>query len=256
MTTARPMAALSIAVLVLLAPAVASAHVSVSPTEAPRGVVAELTFRVPNERNDAGTTKVEVNFPAESPLATVDAPALPGWRSNTTRTPLAAPVDVAGKTMTEAVTKLTWDGGPITGSGSQEFKVSVGPLPTTGTELVFKVLQTYSDGEVVRWIEVREPGAAQGPENAAPVLRLAGAPVAATTVPSTSTTTAAPPVPSTTLPAAPTVATTAVDPPEDGGGSAGGIIAATVGGGALAALAGAALLRRRGRQADGDPGPS
>jgi periplasmic copper chaperone A len=52
----------------------------------------------------------------------------------------------------------------------QEFPVSAGPLPATD-KLVFKALQTYSDGNVVRWIE--EPGAdGKEPEHPAPVLKL------------------------------------------------------------------------------------
>lgn len=38
--------------------------------------------------------------------------------------------------------------------------------------MTFKALQTYSDGEVVRWIETSEPGQAE-PAKPAPVLHLA-----------------------------------------------------------------------------------
>ena len=51
----------------------------------------------------------------------------------------------------------------------QEFDVSLGPLPEVD-QIVFKALQTYSDGEVVRWIE--EPASGQEPEYPAPVLKL------------------------------------------------------------------------------------
>ena len=46
----------------------------------------------------------------------------------------------------------------------------MGPLPET-KEIVFKALQTYSDGDVVRWIEVT-PAGGQEPEHPAPVVSL------------------------------------------------------------------------------------
>ena len=50
--------------LVALAP-MAAAHVTVNPGEAEKGGFARLTFRVPNERDDAGTTTLEVNLPED-----------------------------------------------------------------------------------------------------------------------------------------------------------------------------------------------
>ena len=41
----------------------ASAHVTLQPDEVPAGGFTRLDVRVPNERDDAGTTKVEVQFP-------------------------------------------------------------------------------------------------------------------------------------------------------------------------------------------------
>ena len=46
-------------------------------------------------------------------------------------------------------------------------------MPATD-QLVFKALQTYADGEVVRWIEDQAPGG-EGPERPAPTLQLAAA---------------------------------------------------------------------------------
>jgi hypothetical protein len=54
----------------------------------------------------------------------------------------------------------------------QEFDVSLGPLPQTN-QLVFKALQTYSDSDVVRWID--EPAGGAEPEHPAPTLKLAKA---------------------------------------------------------------------------------
>ena len=49
----------------------AFAHVTVNPKEAAQGGYAKLAFRVPNERDNASTTKLEVNLPADHPFASV-----------------------------------------------------------------------------------------------------------------------------------------------------------------------------------------
>ena len=68
LTTAGAVA--GVAVLALAGPAVA--HVSVQPEgEAAKGGYAVVNFKVPNERDNASTTKVEVTFPSEHPLASV-----------------------------------------------------------------------------------------------------------------------------------------------------------------------------------------
>jgi hypothetical protein len=54
-----------------------------------------------------------------------------------------------------------------------EFEVSVGPLPEA-ERMVFKALQTYANGEVVRWIEEPVQGQEE-PEHPAPVLELVAA---------------------------------------------------------------------------------
>lgn len=175
MNHARGLAIVAAVTLVVGAPQAASAHVTVQPAEAEKGGFAKLAFRTPNERDDAGTVKLEVTFPAEAPFAFFNVRAVPGWTSSVERTTLAQPLEVFGRTINEVVSKVTWEGGTIPPGGFEEFEVSVGPLPEGPDELVFKALQTYSSGEIVRWIELREPGASEDPENPAPVLRLAAA---------------------------------------------------------------------------------
>ena len=172
MNKTRSSIALVTMALLLLSPTPAVAHITVNPDELPKGEFAKLAFRVPNERDNAGTTKVEVNFPREHPFAFFNVRPVPGWASNVERSPLDKPLQVFGRTINEAVSKITWEGGPVRPGAFEEFEVSVGPLPTDATQLVFKALQTYSNGEVVRWIEERQPGATQDPETPAPVLTL------------------------------------------------------------------------------------
>ncbi len=160
--------------LALAAPA--SAHVTVNPDTATAGGYAKVTFRVPNESDSASTTKVEVNLPADNPVASVSVKPLPGWDVASTISKLAKPLEAHGAQITEAVSKITWTakaGSEVKPGQFQEFDVSMGPLPASG-QMVFKALQTYSDGTVVRWIDEPTTDGAE-PESPAPVLKLTAA---------------------------------------------------------------------------------
>jgi uncharacterized protein YcnI len=163
-------AALAGVALVVAAP-MAAAHVTVNPGEAPKGGYAALSFRVPNERDDASTTRLEVNFPTDTPIASVRVQPKPGWRYEIERTELDEPIEQHGEEITEVVSKITWTGGEIGTTEFDEFGVSVGPLPTDVDQILFPSIQTYDSGEVVRWIEEPVEGEEE-PENPAPVLTL------------------------------------------------------------------------------------
>lgn len=157
---------------VLLLAGTASAHVSVQPQgEAAKGGYAVINFKVPNERDNASTTKLEVSFPTDHPLASVMPQPVPGWNIEVTTSKLAKPLEMHGKTINEAVSKVTWTGGKIEPGRFQQFPLSVGQLPEDADQLVFKAVQTYSNKEVVRWIEEPKEGAEE-PETPAPVLKL------------------------------------------------------------------------------------
>ncbi|MFD8720251.1 uncharacterized protein EDD90_5662 [Streptomyces sp. Ag109_O5-1] len=164
------------AVLAVSSPAFA--HVSVQPEgTAAKGGYAVIDFKVPNERDDASTTKVEVNFPADHPLASVMPQPMAGWKIEVTKSKLAKPLEMHGEKIAEAVTKVTWtasDGKGIEPGYFQKFPLSVGALPENTDDMVFKAIQTYSNKEVVRWIEVQQDGQDE-PENPAPVLTLSAA---------------------------------------------------------------------------------
>lgn len=168
-------AAAGVTVLALSAPAFA--HVSVQPEgTAAKGGYAVVNFKVPNERDDASTTKLEVNFPTDHPLASVMPEPMPGWKIQVTKSKLDKPLEMHGEKITEAVTKVTWtaDGKGIEPGYFEKFPLSVGQLPEDADQLVFKALQTYSNKEVVRWIEVPQKGQEE-PDNPAPVLELSAA---------------------------------------------------------------------------------
>ncbi|MFH8404509.1 YcnI family protein [Streptomyces sp. NPDC018019] len=157
---------------VLLLAGPAFAHVSVQPGQAEQGGYATINFKVPNERDNASTVKLEVSLPTDHPLASAMPQPVPGWKIDVTKAKLDKPIETHGKKLTEAVSKITWtaDGGKIEPGQFQQFPVSVGQLPKAD-QLVFKALQTYDNKEVVRWIEPAKEGGPE-PDNPAPVLKL------------------------------------------------------------------------------------
>ncbi len=121
----------------LWVPATASAHVTVHPNVIPEGAFAVLDLRVPNESDKADTTKVQVQMPAGFEFLSVAPP--PGWEADVVRD---------GKEVSE----VTFSGGRIPPGQFLEFPMSAGVPGASGDTLTFKAIQTYSDGEVVRWI--------------------------------------------------------------------------------------------------------
>jgi periplasmic copper chaperone A len=141
----------ALAALFVLAP-VASAHVTLQPEEAPAGGFTRLDVRVPTERDNASTTKVDVQFPPG--FLFVSTEPVPGWNSEITMRKLDKPVEQFGEQITEEVDRVTFtaDGEGIGPGQFQDFGLSLGVPDKAGSTLTFKAVQTYSSGEVVRWI--------------------------------------------------------------------------------------------------------
>lgn len=151
----------------------AAAHVTVEPREAVQGGYVTVVFRMPNEREDASTIKLDVVMPREHPIASVRTMDVPGWDVTMKKRTLDKPIESGDRTIDEVVDTITWTATKGHALGTQEFvqfPVSMGRLPETDT-LVFKALQTYDSGEVVRWIEEPTEGAEE-PETPAPLLTL------------------------------------------------------------------------------------
>ena len=187
---AAAVGALTLAGLALAA--TASAHVTVSPTTLPQGATAELTFKVPNEESTANTVELQLQIPTQYPIAQVLAKPVPGWKITEHTVTLAKPLTTDDGTFTSAIDEIDWTGGSIQPGEYQDFQISVDPLPTDTTQLVFKAVQTYSNGDVVRWIDLTS-GADPDPEHPAPVLTLTPASADADAASSTATATAAAP---------------------------------------------------------------
>ncbi|MFF4169784.1 YcnI family protein [Streptomyces sp. NPDC001744] len=155
----------------------AFAHVGVQPQgEAAKGGYATVNVKVPNERDNASTVKLEVSFPLDHPLASVMPQPVPGWKTEVTKSRLDKPLELHGKKINEAVSKVTWtaDGSKIGPGQFQQFPLSLGQLPEDADQIVLKAVQTYDNKEVVRWIEEQKEGAEE-PQNPAPVLKLSAA---------------------------------------------------------------------------------
>jgi len=162
----------------------ASAHVTVSSPDAKPGGYAKLVFRVPSESDTAGTTKLVVTLPKDRPFTSVSAQVKDGWMVVKTTEKLPQPVKVGDVTLTEAITSVSWTAaaGGVPPNDFDEFALSVGKIPEGVDSISFPAVQTYSDGEVVKWEQIAKDGADK-PEHPAPALKLttAIAPVAATT---------------------------------------------------------------------------
>ncbi|MER8183421.1 YcnI family protein [Kitasatospora sp. NPDC094015] len=159
-------------VLALAAPAFA--HVTVQPGSAQQGGYSAVAFRVPNENDNAATVKLEVSLPMDHPMASVRTEPVPGWTATLEKSKLDKPLKSHGQDINEAVSKITWtanDGTKLGPGQFLDFRVSLGALPADTDKLTFKALQTYDNGDVVRWIEEAKDGQPE-PAKPAPVLTL------------------------------------------------------------------------------------
>jgi uncharacterized protein len=228
--------AITTAAVVVLFAAPAFAHVSVTPKQAAKGSTATLTFRVPNEKDDASTTKVEIVLPDDHPVTTLTAQPVTGWTEATSGT-----------------ASVTWTANPEAGippNGAQTFVITVGPLPSDTDSFVFKALQTYSDGEVVRWIELTPPGGAE-PDLPAPTLTLTGPVVTTTSAPAAPSTTAAQDATGSSVANASTTSVAASESKDDNGGN--GALVAVIIAVVVLLLAAAAYAISRQRRGPGRP---
>lgn len=157
--------------LALVVPAAAQAHVTLQPNTGAAGAYTRLDVRVPNERDDASTTKVEVQFPDGFAAASFEP--VPGWTVKVSKKTLATPIQTDDGEITEGVSTITWtaksDDDAIPPGAFQDFGLSVQIPGKAGDKLTFKALQTYTGGEVVRWI------GAEDSDNPAPIVSVTAA---------------------------------------------------------------------------------
>lgn len=124
-------------VLVLIFPLISSAHVVVTPAEAPAASYKTFNMSVPSERQSA-TISMRLLVPAG--LTSVRPSVKPGWNVNVKK-------EMQG-TIT-VVTEIVWTGGSIPAEMRDDFTFSA-KTPESGP-LVWKAYQTYADGKLVTW---------------------------------------------------------------------------------------------------------
>lgn len=171
--------AVAAGVATLFSSGLASAHVTAKIIGEPaeQGGYAKITFRVPNEEDAAGTTKLEVKFPADAPITSARTKPMAGWTAQVTKVTLDEPIKVHGAEVKEAVATVTWTataGTRINPGEFGEFELSVGPLPETD-QLVLPTIQTYDNGVVAAWDAPPPEEGGEEPEHPAPAIALAPA---------------------------------------------------------------------------------
>jgi uncharacterized protein YcnI len=104
------------------------------------------------------------------PLLDVLVPAHPGWHAKATTRELAHPVKTDDGSLTEAVAEVVWSADSTADAlqpgQSADFLVTAGELPDAGS-LTFEAVQTYANGQVVRWTQTGSDA-----DNPAPTLDL------------------------------------------------------------------------------------
>src|SRR3954470_5506053 len=151
-----------IAATVLLSAGTAFAHVEIERQgEVSADGKVSTVVHMPNEESDAGAIKLELTFPATPALTVAEPGVVNGWTGSVSK-------DAAGQ-----VTSVTWSGGPLTGDTETESPLIIGNVPAGTKTIEFKALQTYDNGDEVRWIE-ETPAGGEEPEHPAPVLTVVG----------------------------------------------------------------------------------
>jgi uncharacterized protein len=140
----------------LAAPVSAQAHISLHPNTIPAGAFATLDVRVPGEQEGAYVKKVDTLFPAG--FTGVNYENVPGWSAKVIETKLATPIQKGGETINTEVSQVvwTWTGplGKVSNGQFINFPLSLAiPDNAAGQALEFRTIQTYSNGQVVHWID-------------------------------------------------------------------------------------------------------
>jgi uncharacterized protein YcnI len=139
----------------LAVPAAASAHVTLQPGSATAGSFSRMDVRVPNERDNKGTIKVDVRLP--DGFYFLSYQKVPGWKARVFKKKLAQPVNLGGFEVDEQFTRIVWRARKpkrdrIAPGQFQDFPLSVRvPDGDAGSRLVFRAFQTYQRGERVAW---------------------------------------------------------------------------------------------------------
>lgn len=150
-----PLAAAAAVTLVAAAPA--SAHVTVSPSDATAGAFTVLTVSVPHGCDGSPTTRIEVQIPEQ--ILEVTPTRNPFYEVETKVTELDEPVtDGDGNEVTERTSSVVYTADePLPDGMRDTFELSFQVPNVAGETLTFPTVQTCAKGQTA-WIEVPEEG--------------------------------------------------------------------------------------------------
>lgn len=131
-------------------PALAGAHVEMSPGQAPADKKVNLALEIGHGCDGAATNRLVVQIPAQATDA--EAKPIKGWKANTT------------------ATSLTWAGGPLPDHDELSFPFTATLSGKKGQVVNFKAIQKCEGGAETAWIESTKGGVE--PEHPAPALTL------------------------------------------------------------------------------------
>lgn len=134
-----------LAVAFMLIAGVASAHVTVKPSEVGVGSFQTFSISVPTER-DMPTTGLRIVIPEG--LEHVSPTVKPGWTIRMVEE--EGEEATAGEHEEGVVKEIIWSGGSIPAHFRDDFTFSA-KVPAQTTTLLWKAYQTYRDGSIVSW---------------------------------------------------------------------------------------------------------
>jgi periplasmic copper chaperone A len=146
----------AVAASALLVPAAVQAHISIHPNTVPAGAFATLYARVPGEQEGAHVTKVDVLFPPG--ITSAEYENVPGWSAKVVSEKVNPPIQTDQGPVSEQVSQVIWTwNGPLGAVNNAQFvllpfSLAV-PSSLAGRALEFRTVQTYSNGQVVHWID-------------------------------------------------------------------------------------------------------
>ena len=145
------------AAVTLVAAAPASAHVTVSPSDATAGAFTVLTVSVPHGCDGSPTTRIEMQIPEQ--ILEVTPTRNPFYEVETKVTELDEPVtDGDGNEVTERISSVVYTADePLPDGMRDTFELSFQVPDVAGETLNFPTVQTCAKGETA-WIEVPEEG--------------------------------------------------------------------------------------------------
>jgi periplasmic copper chaperone A len=146
--------------LLLIAPQMLSAHVTLEKQEAEPNGSYKAVLRVGHGCEGSPTTAIRVQIP-EGVIAVKPMPKT-GWQLETVKDKYERPYDYFGTELTEGVRQIAWSGGELPDDYYDEF-IFVGRLTdfAPDTVLYFPTVQECVEG-AHRWIEI--PAAGQDPD--------------------------------------------------------------------------------------------